>query len=289
MHDSKITLFQEDSFLKIRDLQDNSIHAVVTDPPYGAVEFTPKELDKLRNGVGGIWRLPPKIGNSKRSPLPRFSDLTQKEKHGIQEYFSVLGNVLFPKLVPGGHIIISSQVLVSARVQLGLEAAGFEYRGQIIRVYSTMRGGDRPKFAEREMPDLQVSLRGAHEPWLVLRKPLEKNLLVKENVVKWGAGALKRISDDKPFTDILLSAKTPKQERDISGHPTMKSQKLMRDLVRLVSIKEGCVILDPFMGSGATIAAAKALGVDAIGIEIDPVFFDSAKNNIDLLSEIAVK
>ena len=286
---SIITLINGDSFLEINKLEDNSIHAVITDPPYGAIEFTASELEKLRSGSGGIWRLPPNIGNSKRNPLPRFSELTKKEKVGIQNYFEKLGMLLLPKIVPGGHIIMSSQVLVSARVQIGLEEAGFEYRGQIIRVYNTMRGGDRPKFAEKEMSTLQVSLRGGHEPWLVFRKPIPKGVLVKENIKAWGAGALSRISEDKPFVDVIYSSITPKKEKEISKHPTAKSQKLMRELVKLVSISKNCTILDPFMGSGATIAAAKYLGINSIGIEVDKVFFESARNSIDLLAEITVK
>ena len=35
----------------------NSIEAVVTDPPYGLVEYTDKELAKFKNGKGGVWRL----------------------------------------------------------------------------------------------------------------------------------------------------------------------------------------------------------------------------------------
>src|SRR5437899_1036094 len=38
---------------------DSSIHAVVTDPPYGLVEYTEKEQAKLRRGRGGVWRIPP--------------------------------------------------------------------------------------------------------------------------------------------------------------------------------------------------------------------------------------
>ena len=39
----------------------NSIHAVVTDPPYGLVEYSSREQEKLRNGTGGVWRIPPVV------------------------------------------------------------------------------------------------------------------------------------------------------------------------------------------------------------------------------------
>src|SRR5205809_54193 len=50
-----------------------SIHAVVTDPPYGLVEYSAKEQAKLRNGQGGIWRLPPAFDGRQRLPVPRFT------------------------------------------------------------------------------------------------------------------------------------------------------------------------------------------------------------------------
>ena len=56
-----------DCFDWLRACQPRSLHAVCTDPPYGVLEFTKKEVPKLRAGRGGVWRLPPKrqeeIGN----------------------------------------------------------------------------------------------------------------------------------------------------------------------------------------------------------------------------------
>ena len=46
----------------------NSIHAVVTDPPYGMVEYEEKNHTKLRKGRGGVWRIPPSFDGAKRRP-----------------------------------------------------------------------------------------------------------------------------------------------------------------------------------------------------------------------------
>jgi site-specific DNA-methyltransferase (adenine-specific) len=45
------------------------------------------------------------------------------------------------------------------------------------------------------------------------------------------------------------------------------------------------VILDPFMGSGSTIAAATALGLRSIGLEIDRDYFQLARKAIPTLAE----
>jgi site-specific DNA-methyltransferase (adenine-specific) len=58
-------------------------------------------------------------------------------------------------------------------------------------------------------------------------------------------------------------------------HPTVKPEKLMRWLVRLVTPKDG-VVLDCFMGSGTTGIAAAKEGVRFIGIERDSEYFKLA-------------
>jgi site-specific DNA-methyltransferase (adenine-specific) len=64
-------------------------------------------------------------------------------------------------------------------------------------------------------------------------------------------------------------AKTSKKERgDGNNHPTVKPQKLMEYLIKLVT-PPGGIILDPFAGSGSTGIAAKRLGFDFVLIEMD--------------------
>jgi site-specific DNA-methyltransferase (adenine-specific) len=50
----------------------NSLHGVVTDPPYGLIEYSDLEQEKLRSGRGGVWRIPPSFDGAKWAPLPRF-------------------------------------------------------------------------------------------------------------------------------------------------------------------------------------------------------------------------
>jgi hypothetical protein len=62
-------------------------------------------------------------------------------------------------------------------------------------------------------------------------------------------------------------------------HPTVKPVDLMRWLIRLVT-PPGGVLLEPFMGSGTTLVAAKLEGRRAVGIEINPEYCEIAKNRL---------
>jgi len=259
-------------WLKTQDA--NSIHAIVTDPPYGLVEYSVEQQEKLRNGKGGIWRIPPSFDGAKRSPLPRFTVLTPDDLRSLEEFFFSWGRTLLPVLVPGANLVIASNPLLSHVVSSAVARAGFERRGEIIRLVMTMRGGDRPKAAHEEFPDISVMPRSMWEPWLIFRKPIEGR--VQDNLRKWKTGGFRRPSSDKPFGDVIQSGPTRKSERSLAPHPSLKPQALLRQLVRAVlPLGEG-VVLDPFAGSGSTIAAAEAVGYRSIGIEKDVRYFDLA-------------
>ena len=77
------------------------MHAVVTDPPFGLVEFSSEQLRKRRDGTGGVWRLPPSFDGSHRQPVPRFTVLRERDKEDMRAFFGRLSALLLPVLVPG--------------------------------------------------------------------------------------------------------------------------------------------------------------------------------------------
>jgi len=168
-----------------------------------------------------------------------------------------------------------------------LARAGLERRGELIRLVMTMRGGDRPKAAHEEFADVSVMPRSMWEPWLLFRKPIEGR--VQDNLRKWGTGGFRRPSSDKPFGDVIASSPTRNTERKIAPHPSLKPQAFLRKLVRGVLPLGTGVILDPFAGSGSTLAAAEAVGYQSVGIEKDPQYFDVAHNAIPRLAALQLK
>lgn len=265
---------------------EHSIHAIVTDPPYGLKEYTAKEKKKLRQRHGGVWRIPPSFDGCERSPLPRFTVLTEAERDDLRCFFSTFAVLAFRVLVPGGHLFIATNPLLSHLVYMPLMQAGFEKRGEIIRLVQTLRGGDRPKNAHSEFAGVTVMPRSAWEPWGLFRRPCEGR--VQDNLRKWKTGGLRRISETMPFLDVIPSAPTRPEEREIAPHPSLKPQVFMRQIVR-ASLPLGTgIVLDPFMGGGATIAAAVAVGYESIGLELDPAFYKVAERAIPRLAGIAV-
>jgi site-specific DNA-methyltransferase (adenine-specific) len=187
-----------------------------------------------------------------------------------------LGALLNRVLVPGGNVMVASNPLLSHIVGSAMSEGGLELRGNIIRLVMTMRGGDRPKNAHKEFQNVSVMPRSMFEPWVILRRPIEGR--VQDN--------LRRPSPERPFGDVIPSRPTPKAEREIAAHPSLKPQLFLRQVVRAaLPLGEGTV-LDPFAGSGSTLAAANAVGYASIGIENDAKYVKVASKAIAKLASL---
>ena len=280
-------LQHDDCFAWLARQPHNSFHAVVTDPPYGLHEYSQEQQRKLRAGKGGVWRIPPSFDGHQRSPLPRFTTLDTAQLDDLLEFFVIWTRLLLPVLVPGANVIVASNPLVSHIVSSALSEAGLERRGEIVRLTMTMRGGDRPKGAHDEFRDISVMPRSMWEPWLVFRKTLEGR--VQDNLRKWKTGGFRRPEPEKPFGDVIASAPSRKAERQLAPHPSLKPQAFLRQLVRgVLPLGEGKV-LDPFAGSGSTLAACNAVSYESVGIERDPHYFAMAVESIPRLTNYGVR
>ena len=120
------------------------------------------------------------------------------------------------------------------------------------------------------------------EPWIVFRKPIEGR--VQDNLRKWKTGGFRRPSAARPFGDVIPSSPTHKSERTLAPHPSLKPQAFLRELVLgVLPLGEG-LVLDPFAGSGSTLAAAEAIGYESLGIEKDSRYFEMATKAISKLT-----
>jgi site-specific DNA-methyltransferase (adenine-specific) len=153
----KYQILQGDNRETLKTLADNSIDAIITDPPYG-IDF-----------LGKAW------------------DANTGALETYQECLRVLK--------PGGHILAFSAARTYHHLAVTLEQAGFEIRDQIMWIYSSgfPKSQDVGKQLDKKNIDNNwagwgTCLKPAHEPIALARKPMQDS--IKDNVLKHGTGAL---------------------------------------------------------------------------------------------------
>jgi DNA modification methylase len=269
----------------LAELPPASIHAILTDPPYGILEYEKKDHNKLRSGRGGVWRIPPSFDGAKRKPLPRFTVLSSEDDTKLYDFFNAVAYGVMRALVPGGHVFVASNPLMSSMTFHAFQEAGLEKRGEIIRLVQTLRGGYKPKGSEAEFPEVSSIPRSCWEPWGIFRKPFDGTLA--DNLRQWGAGGLRRISKMEPLKDVILCSPTRGREKEIAPHPSLKPQRFLRQVVR-ASLPLGLgIIYDPFAGSGSTLAAAQAVGYRSIGSDRDVEYLEMGRRAFGELSNLS--
>lgn len=115
---------------------------------------------------------------------------------------------------------------------------------------------------------------GVGEPYKLMsgKQKLEKNNSTVRSSIK------SVVTDNKGlrYPKATLEFKSDKDKL----HPTQKPVDLLEYLIRTYTV-EGMVVLDSCMGSGSTGVACKNLNRSFIGIELDVVYFDIAKQRIN--------
>lgn len=119
-------------------------------PPYGVKEFETEQLNKKSLGQGGIWRIPPSFDGANRAAMPRFTALNEAERKILSNFFCDWAKLALRVVRPGGHVFLASNSFLSNLVFSSIASSGFEFRGELVRLVRTFRGGDRPKNSEIE-------------------------------------------------------------------------------------------------------------------------------------------
>ena len=288
-------ILQGDNRETLKTLEDNSIDAIITDPPYG-IDF-----------LGKSW------------------DANTGALETYQECLRVLK--------PGGYLLAFSAARTYHHLAVTLERAGFEIRDQLMWLYASgfPKAQDIGKALDKrgtanEYHGWKTTLKPAHEPICMARKPFKGSCI--DNVLEHSVGALNidatRLNDKftnnvigevEGYQKFFYCPKVSRKERhcgfdtskiptDPNGmlessykdgtpgqdyhdvrtnagnnHPTVKPVELMKYLVRLVT-PSNSTVLDPFCGSGSTGMAAVDLGHKFIGCELDPAYVEIANTRI---------
>ena len=107
--------------------------------------------------------------------------------------------------------------------------------------------------------------------------PLQGWLLKSEAILWFSAPGKCNLKERHPFRHDCYIHRKVGQE-GVEGHPTVKPLSVFLDFVS--RCPDGGTVLDPFMGSGTTIRAAKDLGRKAIGIEIEEKYCEIAAKRL---------
>lgn len=213
------TLYNGDCREVMATFDENSIDAIVTDPPYG-IGFMGREWDNFdpdvvnrKADMRGRQKPIPAGGRNGEKPRSRVAaaweagryDLTNRGNRAFQAWCEQWGAEALRVLKPGAAAVVFGSPRTYHRLASGLEDAGFEIRDclqwlfgsgfpkslQVVRALDTMIGATCDVDGPNPSDNWQgwgTALKPAYEPIVLARKPLIGT--VAENVRAWGTGSL---------------------------------------------------------------------------------------------------
>jgi len=290
-----------DSIEKIKDIADNSIHAIISDIPYG---ISYDDWDVLHNNtnsaLGGQSEAQVKAGKvfkRRGKPLNGWSEADKKIPYEYQEWCSKWASEWLRVLKPGSSCFIFAGRRYAHRCIVALEDAGFTFKDMLAWEKNSaphraqrlsaiyQRRGDNLNY-EKWSGWKVGNLRPLFEPILWFQKPYKTGGTIADNVLKHGVGAWNEQALEKYNTldsGIEISSniiKVATDKFDSGLHEAQKPLRLMQFLIELVTM-EGQIVLDPFAGSGTTCVAAKLLNRNFIGIEAKKEYVDIANERLN--------
>lgn len=301
-------------------LSENTVDALITDPPYG-ISFQNYEWDKSLPQKQ-IWEDSLRVLKSGAFGLV-FSSvrLMHRLMVDLEDSGFIIKDVLFWVYLNG--MPKSRNISLDIDKELGVES---KVVGKYNYVQGYKKGGaknyysDNKKLKYEPSSELGIKYKGAglglkpaYEPIILVQKPIEKGLNVAQNVIKYGTGVLNIEQSRIPYakgegkvghnphpngrvtaniirTDnfedgydkFFTVPKVRQNAEDFNNHPTIKPIELMNHLVKLVSF-ENQTVLDPFMGSGSTGVSCLTLNRNFIGFELEKEYYQISQRRLEII------
>lgn len=278
-----------DSIELIKSIDNEYVHAIISDIPYGICY---EDWDILHNNsnsaLGGTSNAQLEMGSlfkRRGKPLNGWSESDKKIPLEYQEWCSKWASEWLRVIKSGGSCFIFAGRRYAHRCIVALEDAGFTFKDMLAweKNFATAKAQRLSSIYERRNDDENeqkwkgwrvANLRPIFEPILWFQKPYKIGGTIADNVINnevgaWNEEAIKKYNlnyRNNNFYDNIIKVETSKS--DFGNHVNQKPIKLMEFLISLVT-KENAIILDPFCGSGTTCIAAKNINRHYIGIEID--------------------
>lgn len=299
-------------------INDLSIDALITDPPYG-INYQGNNWDK-KLPDNQIWINSYRV--LKHGAFGAvFSSIRNLHKitTSLEESGFIIRDVLMWVYLNG--MPKNRNVALDIDKELGVVS---EKVGEYKYTQGYRTNGEPSDYIAKNKPILKptselaqkyegsgISLKPAYEPIILIQKPIEQGLSIAQNVIKNGTGLLnienaripyevgekkvghnphpkgryppniwrtEKINDN--YDKFFMISKVRKKSDEYNNHPTQKPVQLMGALVKLLSF-ENQTILDPFMGSGSTGVAAINNKRLFVGYEKEKEYFEISKKRIN--------
>lgn len=283
----------------MRKIPANSIATCVTDPPYN-YEFFGHKWD--------MYEINRRCGKAKDNPnilvkhIPYGSGLSggtrnknwyKRNRDNIldyQKWVEEWGVELYRILKPGAYVFVFNSSRTVAHIQVALENVGFYARDIFVWIRNSgipkglnislkMKKDNRQNW--ESWKEWHSATRNCWEAISVTQKPLENNYI--NTLDKYGVGLLKTKDNTSEnfLSNVFENYKRDKKD-NFNEHITIKPISLIKKLIEISTpLNIENIVIDPFIGSGTTAVAAKLLGINFIGCEINNDYIEIAKQRLD--------
>jgi len=287
----------------LREIEDNSIDLVLTDPPYF--------LDKMDNG----WD--PKTVSTITDychvvkSLPPGMKFDKKQGKKFYEWYFKISKEIYRVLKQGGFFFSFSSPRLYHKAVSAIDDTGFLIRDCSIWLYTQNQPKamslnhfiEKGDFDNKRKNEIKEKLKGwktpqiksCFEPIVMAQKEVEKTFL--HNMMKYNVGLINtnvKIGKDMFPSNVITTQEItedmdrcfllPKPDKEEKGefntHKTVKPLALCEYIIALTTFSENAIVLDPFVGSGTTAVAAKKLGRKFIGIDINLEYVEIAQKRL---------
>ncbi len=288
------SIYQGDSLALLESVNDETVHLILSDIPYGIGADDWDVLHRNNNsaylGSSSAQKMAGSVFEKRRKPINGWCQADKEIPRQYQKWCSTWASEWLRVLKPGGNALIFGGRRYSHRCTCALEDAGFNFkdslawlrpnaphRAQRLSVVYSRRGDEE---ASSEWKGWRVgNLRPLYEPILWFFKPYRIGGTIADNVLRYGVGAYDQESYMHYLGEPNNVIKCGMTNGEGGLHPTQKPLKLMQILIELTS-RTGQLVLDPFAGSGTTLVAAMLLKRRYLGFELDPNYVEICKSRL---------
>lgn len=296
-----------DTLELLPQIEENSIDVVLTDPPYF--------LDKMDNN----WDYEEVSRQNNQytiKSLPAGMKFDREQGKRFYAWYLDISRELFRILKHGGFFFSFSSPRLYHRMVSAIDDAGFEIRDAFMWLYTQNQAKamgvehfinkmDIDEKAKEKIKETLIGwktpqIKSCFEPISMAQKPVDQTYL--NNMIKHEVGLFNtnvRIGDNMYPANVfavetinelidrafLLPKPMKKEKGEYNDHKTVKPLAICEYLIQLSAFSENAVILDPFIGSGTTAVAAKNLGKNYIGIDVNEKYVKISKRRIKELDE----